>query len=65
LLIEPTESESRETLDGFVDAMVAIAEESRQDPERQKNAPYKMPVRRLDDVKAAKHLDLAWRPEAQ
>ena len=62
LLIEPTETESRETLDGFVDAMIAIAEESAADPERQRAAPYTMPVRRLDDVKAAKHLDLAWRP---
>jgi glycine dehydrogenase subunit 2 len=62
LLIEPTETESRETLDGFVDAMIEIAEESIADPERQRAAPYTMPVRRLDDVKAAKHLDLAWRP---
>lgn len=64
LLIEPTESESRETLDGFVDAMISIARESREDPERQKSAPYTTPVRRLDDVKAAKQLDLAWRPES-
>jgi glycine dehydrogenase subunit 2 len=62
LLIEPTETESRETLDSFVAAMVAIAEESRADPERQKQAPFTTPVRRLDDVKAAKHLDLAWKP---
>jgi glycine dehydrogenase subunit 2 len=64
LLIEPTETESRETLDGFVKAMIAIAEEAKNDPERQKEAPYTMPVRRLDDVRAAKHLDLAWRPVA-
>jgi glycine dehydrogenase subunit 2 len=64
LLIEPTETESRETLDGFVNAMIAVAKESVEDPERQRLAPYTMPVRRLDDVKAAKHLDLAWRPAA-
>jgi glycine dehydrogenase subunit 2 len=62
LLIEPTESESRETLDAFVDAMIAIADESREDPERQKAAPYSTPVRRLDDVRAAKQLDLAYKP---
>ena len=64
LLIEPTETESRETLDGFVRAMISVAEEAVEDPERQNLAPYTMPVRRLDDVKAAKHLDLAWRPAA-
>lgn len=62
LLIEPTESESKQTLDGFVQAMIEIAEEARSDPERTKGAPYTTPVRRLDDVKAARQLDLAWRP---
>ena len=62
LLIEPTETESRETLDGFVEAMVAILAEARSDPARLKAAPYTMPVRRLDDVRAAKHLDLTWKP---
>lgn len=65
LLIEPTESESREALDDFTDAMIAIAEEAKTDPERIKNAPYSTPVRRLDDVKAARHLDLAWKPGSQ
>jgi glycine dehydrogenase subunit 2 len=65
LLIEPTESESREALDDFTDAMIAIAEEARADPERIKNAPYSTPVRRLDDVKAARELDLAWKPGSQ
>ena len=64
LLIEPTESETRETLDRFVDALVEIREEARQDADRVKGAPYTTPVRRLDDVKAARHLDLAWRPSA-
>jgi glycine dehydrogenase subunit 2 len=62
LLIEPTESESRHALDGFVAAMIEIAAEAREHPERTKGAPYTMPVRRLDDVKAARQLDLAWRP---
>jgi glycine dehydrogenase subunit 2 len=62
LLIEPTETESKEALDRFVDAMVAIAAEARTDGERLKGAPYSMPVRRLDDVKAARNLDLAWKP---
>jgi glycine dehydrogenase subunit 2 len=62
LLIEPTETESREALDGFVDAMVAILAEAGTAPEKVKGAPWTMPVRRLDDVRAAKQLDLAWRP---
>jgi len=64
LLIEPTETEDREALDGFIDAMIAIAEEAKADPERVKGAPYSTPVRRLDDVKAARHLDLAWKRPA-
>jgi glycine dehydrogenase subunit 2 len=64
LLIEPTESESKQALDGFVAAMIEIAEEARTDPEKTKGAPYTMPVRRLDDVRAARQLDLAWRPDS-
>ena len=63
-LIEPTETETREDLDGFVDAMVAIREEARQDKDFVKGAPYNMPVRRLDEVKAAKELDLKWQGDA-
>jgi len=62
LLIEPTETETREMMDRFADAMIAIVEEAEIDSERVKGAPYKMPVRRLDDVKAARNLDLAYRP---
>ncbi|WP_295427748.1 aminomethyl-transferring glycine dehydrogenase subunit GcvPB [uncultured Thiodictyon sp.] len=62
LLIEPTETESKEELDGFVAALVAIREEARTNPELVKGAPHTMPVRRLDDVRAARQLDLAWRP---
>ncbi len=62
LLIEPTETETKETLDRFVAAMVEIVEEAKVDPERTRGAPYSMPVRRLDDVKAARQPDLAWKP---
>ena len=65
LLIEPTETESRETLDAFVSAMTQILAEARQEPERVTSAPHTMPVRRLDDVRAAKQLDLTWKPTAQ
>jgi len=64
LLIEPTETESKETLDNFVDAMVGIAQQARNEGKSFKDAPYTMPVRRLDDVKAARQLDLKYDPEA-
>jgi glycine dehydrogenase subunit 2 len=62
LLIEPTETESKQELDGFVAALIAIQEEAAADPAKLKGAPYTMPVRRLDDVRAAKQLDLKWKP---
>ncbi|WP_372878091.1 aminomethyl-transferring glycine dehydrogenase subunit GcvPB [Pseudomonas sp.] len=62
LLIEPTETESKETLDGFIEIMASIFEEARADIEQVKGAPYSMPVRRLDDVRAARQLDLRWQP---
>ncbi|MGD2083855.1 MAG: aminomethyl-transferring glycine dehydrogenase subunit GcvPB [Chromatiales bacterium] len=64
LLIEPTETETREAIDGFVEAMTRIQAESEADAEQVKGAPYTLPVRRLDDVRAARELDLAWRPSA-
>ena len=64
LLIEPTESEDKESLDAFVDAMVAIWDEAKTDITKLKGAPYTMPVRRLDDVRAARQLDLRWQPAA-
>jgi len=64
LLIEPTESETREELDGFVDALVKIRAEARERPNLVREAPHRMPVRRLDEVRAARHLDLAWTPDA-
>jgi len=63
LLIEPTETESKETLDGFVDAMIDIVRAAKEDGVTYKEAPYKMPVRRLDDVKAARELNLAYRTD--
>lgn len=63
LLIEPTETESKEALDGFVDAMCDIMERAARDAEQLKGAPWTLPVRRLDDVRAARQLDVAWRPE--
>ena len=65
LLIEPTETEAREALDGFINAMVKIQEESEINADNVKGAPYTLPVRRLDDVKAARELDLTWKPEAR
>jgi adenosine kinase len=62
LLIEPTETESKETLDAFVDAMAQILEEARNEPDKVRGAPYTTPVRRLDDVRAARQLDVAWKP---
>jgi len=61
-LIEPTETEAKEALDAFVEAMVKIREEAEREPETVKGAPWKLPVRRLDDVRAARELDLKWEP---
>ena len=64
LLIEPTETESKETLDAFVAAMLSIQREAECDPEHVRTAPHSLCVRRLDDVRAAKQLDLTWKPTA-
>jgi glycine dehydrogenase subunit 2 len=61
LLIEPTETESRHALDGFVAAMTAIRDMAYADADQVKQAPLTMTVRRLDDVRAAKQPDLVWR----
>jgi glycine dehydrogenase subunit 2 len=66
LMIEPTETESRQTLDAFADVMIKIAEEAHTQPELLKSAPHHTPVRRVDEVKAAKDLVLCcWIPEEQ
>jgi len=62
LLIEPTETEDKATLDLFVDALVAIWAEAKRDIAYVKGAPYTMPVRRLDDVRAARQLDIRYQP---
>ncbi|MEX2464589.1 MAG: aminomethyl-transferring glycine dehydrogenase subunit GcvPB [Gaiellaceae bacterium] len=74
LMIEPTETEPKETLDDFTDAMLAIAREAAENPQLLKDAPHDRPVRRLDEVKAAKraivkygfdeHPNLAGEPSA-
>jgi glycine dehydrogenase subunit 2 len=56
LMIEPTETESKETLDAFADAMLAIAREAAEEPEELQSAPHGRPVGRLDEVKAAKRV---------
>jgi glycine dehydrogenase subunit 2 len=55
LMVEPTETETRETLDGFAEALAEILREAAEDPEIATGAPYTTPVRRLDEVGAAKH----------
>jgi glycine dehydrogenase subunit 2 len=63
LMIEPTESESKQTLDMFANALLEIAREAMEQPELLKNAPYSTPVRRLDEAGAAKNLILRWQGE--
>lgn len=58
LMIEPTETESKQTLDAFIDALIKIAAEARENPELLKGAPHHTPVGRLDELKAAKDLVL-------
>jgi glycine dehydrogenase subunit 2 len=64
LMIEPTETETPETLDGFIAAMLAIAQEAKDEPEIVKNAPFSTPVRRLDEALAARKPVLRWEPES-
>jgi len=65
LMIEPTETESKQTLDRFADALIQIAAEARTHPELLKSAPHHTPVGRLDEVKAAKELVLCcWLPDS-
>ena len=62
MLIEPTETESVETLDAFADALIEIADEAHRDPEAVTSAPHTAPVRRLDEAAAARQPNLRWRP---
>jgi len=63
LMIEPTESESRESLDEFIEAMIKIDREITENPEVVRSAPHSTPVARLDEVKAAKDLNVRWKGE--
>jgi glycine dehydrogenase subunit 2 len=68
LMIEPTETESKETLDAFAEAMLRIVEEAREDPEILRQAPHTAPVSRLDEVGAARRPVLCctfpgWEPD--
>jgi glycine dehydrogenase subunit 2 len=60
LLIEPTETEAKEELDRFIEVMTAIKQEAEHEPVRVKQAPHSLPVKRLDDVRAARDLDLSY-----
>ncbi len=64
LMIEPTETESVETLDRFVDAMRQIAHEARDEPDLLKEAPTSTPVRRLDETRAARRPNVRWTPDS-
>jgi len=62
LMIEPTETETRETLDAFAEAMLAIAREAKEEPAVVKSAPHTTPVGRLDEARAARRPVLRWEP---
>lgn len=60
LMIEPTETENKETLDEFANALIKISEEAKENPDLVKHAPYTMSVKRLDELKAAREPKLRW-----
>ena len=62
-MIEPTETESKDTLDKFIQVMIEIDREISEDLEKFKSAPQNAPVKRVDEVNAARFPDLKWRPE--
>jgi glycine dehydrogenase subunit 2 len=61
LMIEPTDTETKETLDEFAESLIKILEEAKTNPEILKNAPHNTPVSRLDEVQAARKPDLRWK----
>ncbi|GIS93593.1 MAG: hypothetical protein CM1200mP22_08300 [Dehalococcoidia bacterium] len=63
-MIEPTESETKETIDAFIQALIDIDQEVTDDKDLVNNAPHTTPVARLDEAKAARQPDLRWQPEA-
>ena len=64
MMIEPTETESKETLDAFIDAMIQIAKESEETPEIVQEAPHTTVVKRLDETQAARKPVLKYEKEA-
>ncbi len=64
-MIEPAESVAPEEVEAFCDAMLAIAEEAETNPELVKSAPHDTPVRRVDEVRAARNLKVTWEPNNQ
>jgi len=65
LMIEPTETESKNTIDQFVQALIEIKKEAQENPELVKTAPHRTPVARLDEVKAARHPLLRWKKPSE
>ena len=65
LMIEPTETESKETLDAFCEAMLVIAREAESSPDLLRSAPHDAPLRRLDEAEAARHPVLRWQKESE
>jgi glycine dehydrogenase subunit 2 len=62
-MIEPTETESKETLDFFIESMIEAVKLTDKNKDILKKAPQNAPVKRLDETKAAKKLDLRWYPQ--
>ena len=60
MMVEPTETETKETLDAFAEALLQAAREAHEDPDLLHEAPVTTPVRRLDEARAARHLKLRW-----
>ncbi len=61
LMVEPTETESKQTIDYFIETMIAIDKEIKENPDIIKNAPHNTPVTRVDEVRAARQLDIRWK----
>ena len=64
IMIEPTETESKETLDGFIDALREIVATAKSDPQKIKDAPVNTVVGRIDETRAARQPDLRWQPSS-
>ena len=62
MMIEPTETESKETIDSFIDNMIEAARLAKTDPDALRMAPLNMPIKRLDETRAAREPDLRWLP---